>query len=223
MRLTTAGTALLVTLAASPLPAQSPPPSRYPAPPRPLPEADEVALALSAAPAEISSHADIYVLRGTDYVNVRTGTNGCACMVARDLHEGSRYPICFDQEGARTSLRREMLEGSLRAKGMSEADVQGKVTAAYASGEPRRPAKASLTYMMSPQQVLFSSPDSSGVSVGAWSPHLMLILPNVDPDQLGLAPESQVSILQIHRQGAGHSELIVKVPTWADGKPVVAP
>jgi len=148
-----------------------------------LPEADEIALALSAAPAEISSHADIYVLRGTDYVKVRTGTNGCACMVARDLHEGSRYPICFDQEGARTSLRRETMDGSLRAQGLSEAEVQDRVTAAYGSGELRRPAKASLAYMMSPQQVLFSSPDSSGIRVGAWSPHLMLMLPHVDPDQ----------------------------------------
>ncbi len=185
-------------------------------------EGDEISLALSAAPAEISAHADVYVLRGTDYVKVRSGTNGCACMVGRDLHEGSRYPICFDQEGARTSMLREMMEGSLRAKGRSEADVQNIVKAAYASGKLRRPAKASLAYMMSPQQVLFSSPDASGVRVGAWSPHVMLMLPNVEPGQLGLAPESQVSVIQIHREGTGHSELIVKVPTWSDGKAVIA-
>jgi len=73
----------------------------YPVPPRPLPEAQEIELALSAAPSEISSKSDVYVLRGTDYVKVRTGTNGGACMVGRDLHEGSRYPICFDREGAK--------------------------------------------------------------------------------------------------------------------------
>jgi hypothetical protein len=221
MRLTSVGPCgLLAVLTLSSLRAQRPSSSGYPVPPRPLPEADEIALAISAAPAEISAHADVYVLRGTNYVKVRSGTNGCACLVARDLHEGSRYPICYDQEGAWTSLRREMMEGSLRAQGLSEALVQGRVTAAYASGELRRPTKPSLAYMMSPRQVLFSSPDSNGVRVGAWSPHVMLMLPNVAPDQLGLAPESQVSVIQIHKEGAGHSELIVKVPTWSDGKPV---
>jgi hypothetical protein len=195
----------------------------YPVPPKPLPEAEEIVLAASAAPAEISDHADIYVLRGTEFVKARTGTNGCACLLSRDLHDGSRYPICYDQEGTRTTMRREMLEASLRAKGLSEAEVQRKVTAAYASGELRWPAKASMAYMMSPQQVLFSSPEADGVRVGAWSPHVMLMLPNVEPDQLGLAAQSNVSVIQIHKQGSGHSELIVKVPTWSDGKPVVPP
>lgn len=210
----------LLGLASVPLLAQTTQVSRgYPTPPRALPEAEEIALALSAAPEEISSQADVFVLRGTEYAKVRTGTNGCACMVARDLHEGSRYPICYDQEGARTSMARELMEGSLRAKGLPEAEVQRRVTAAYASRELRRPAKASLAYMMSPQQVLFSSPDSDGVRVGAWSPHVMLMLPDVEPGQLGLAPDSKVSVLQIHRQGTGHSELIVKVPAWSTGEP----
>src|SRR5262245_26365455 len=86
--------------------------SSYPSPPRPLPEAEEIALAISAAPDEISGRADIYVLRGTEFVKARAGTNGCACMVGRDLHEGSRYPICFDQEGAKTMLKREIMEAS---------------------------------------------------------------------------------------------------------------
>jgi hypothetical protein len=192
----------------------------YPVAPKPLAEAEEIAMALSAAPGEISDNADIYVLRGTEFFKVRTGTNGCACLVGRDLHEGSRYPICYDQEGTRTTMRREMLEGSLRAKGISEAEVQRKVTAAYASGDLHWPSKASLAYMMSPQQVLFSSPEADGVRVGAWSPHVMLMLPNVEPNQMGLATESKVSVIQIHKQGSGHSELIVKVPAWSDGKPV---
>lgn len=206
-----------LVFASVPLLAQAP--RGYPAPPRGLPEAEEIALAVSAAPEEISAQADVYVLRGTDYVKVRSGTNGCACMVARDLHDGSRYPICYDQEGARTSMAREIMEGSLRAKGLAEAEVQRRVTAAYGSGALRMPAKASMAYMMSPRQVLFSDPDSSGFRVGAWSPHLMLMLPNVEPQQLGLAAQSNVDILQIHSRGSGHSELIVKVPTWSNGQP----
>jgi hypothetical protein len=192
----------------------------YPSPPRPLGDAEEIALAMSAAPAEVSAKADIYVLRGTKFEKAKVGTNGCACLVGRDLHEGSRYPICFDQEGARTTLFRELLEGSLRAQGRAEAEVRRRVDAAYAKGELRMPAKSAMAYMMSPRQVLFSTPNADGVRVGAWSPHLMLMLPGVQPEQLGLAQDSKVDIIQIDRKGTAHSELIVKVPKWSDGTPV---
>src|SRR5689334_11408103 len=122
----------------------------YPVSPRSLGEADEIALAMTAAPAEVSSKADIYVLRGTDFVKAKAGTNGCACMVGRDLHEGSRYPICFDQEAAKTTLFREIKEGALRAKGTPEAEVQRLVDAAYKSGELRMPTRPAMAYMMSP-------------------------------------------------------------------------
>ena len=193
--------------------------AKYPTPPRSFGEAAEVALALTAAPAEISQNADVYVLRGTDFVKVRAGTNGCACVVGRDSHDGSRYPICFDREGARTMLFRELMEGSLRAKGKSEAEVNALVDTAYSKGELKLPTKSSLSYMMSPQQVLFSTPNADGVRVGAWSPHLMLMLPSVAPDQLGLAHDSKVDVIQIHDRGGSHSELIVKVPKWSDGSP----
>jgi hypothetical protein len=210
--------ALLLTVIPTMLAAQAR--STYPTPPRSLGEDAEMALALTAAPAEVSADADVYVLRGTDFVKAKSGTNGCACMVARDLHEGSRYPICFDREGAKTMLQREMMEGSLRAKGTSEDDVQRAVDAAYAKGELRLPSKSAVAYMMSPQQVLFSSAQSDGRRVGSWSPHLMLMLPGVTPDQLGLAHESKVDVIQIHDRGASHSELVVKVPKWSDGTPV---
>ena len=157
------------------------------------------------------------MLRGTDFVKARTGTNGCACVVGRDSHDGSRYPICFDREGARTILFRELMEGSLRAGGNSEARVKTLVDAAYKTGKLQLPTKSSIAYMMSPRQVLFSTPDADGVRVGAWSPHIMLMLPGVAPDQLGLAHDSKVDVIQIHDRGGSHSELIVKVPKWSDG------
>src|SRR5690349_20126000 len=87
----------------------------YPVPPRSLGEAEEITLAMIAAPSEVSSKADIYVLRGTEFVKAKSGTNGCACMVGRDSHDGSRYPICFDQEATKTTMLREIREVSLRA------------------------------------------------------------------------------------------------------------
>jgi hypothetical protein len=215
--------AVLAAIAAVRLAAQGPAAkSGYPVPPRSLGEAEELALALTAAPDEISSGADVYVLRGTDFVKVRTGTNGCACMVGRDLHEASRYPICFDREGAKTSLWREIKEGSLRAKGMSEAEVVRAVDAAYASGELKMSDKPTLAYMMSPKQLLFSSPFADGFRVGAWSPHIMIMTsPSFSPEQLGMrAKDSKVDAISIRVEGNRHAELTVKVPTWSNGKPV---
>ena len=212
---------LIATIVAANVAAQTPAAKPgYPVAPRSLGEADEIALAMTAAPDEISAHADIYVLRGTDFVKVRTGTNGCACMVGRDLHEGSRYPICFDREGTKTTLLREIKEGSLRAKGTSETEVQKLVVAAYAGGELKMPSRPAMAYMMSPQQVLFSSPLAEGIRVGPWSPHVMLMMPDVAPEQFGLAEPSKVDVLQIRREGSHHAELVVKVPAWSDGKPV---
>ena len=73
---------------------------------------------------------------------------------------------------------------------------------------------------MSPRQVLFSSPEGDGFRVGAWSPHIMLMLPGVAPEQLGLAHDSKVDVIEVHDRGGSHSELIVKVPKWSDGSPV---
>ncbi|HVT38219.1 MAG TPA: hypothetical protein VHE78_04205 [Gemmatimonadaceae bacterium] len=202
--------------------AQAAPVPGYPVAPRPLPEAEEIALAMSAAPTEISSRADVYVLRATGFVRVRTGTNGCACLVGRDLHQGSRYPICFDQEGTRTIMMREMKEGALRATGMSEAAVVRAVDAAFTSGELRRPLRPAMAYMMSPRQVLFSSPFADGFLVGAWSPHVMITLEGARPEQFGLARDSKVDVISMDHQGERFAELVVKVPKWSDGTPVAA-
>ena len=198
--------------------------ARYPVPPTPLPEDQEIALAMTAAPSEVSSQADIYVLRGTEMVKARAGTNGCSCMVSRDLHEGSLYPICFDQEGTRTLLARQLKETALRAKGLSEADVTREIKAGEARGEFANPTKPALAYMMSSQQFLFSSRIERGVRVGAWHPHIMLSKTGLTAQQLGLSARSKVTTMQVGTTGEGAlHEFVVVLPTWSDGKPAPAP
>lgn len=191
----------------------------YPVAPRPLPDAEEVTLATSAAPAAISGAADVYAVRGTGPVKLRAGTNGVACMVSRDLHGGSSYPICFDREAARTVMQRELLENTLRSSGLAEEEVQQRVQAGYADGSLPRPVKPAISYMMSPRQVLFSDGSKSGRRVGAWSPHLMIVMPHLTLAQLGLDSTARVDVLQLDRPGQSDAQLIVKVPTWSDGNP----
>lgn len=199
-------------------------PANYPVAPRPLGEAEEIALALRAAPDEVSSRSDVYVLRGTDLVKVRTGTTGGACMVSRDSHEQSRYPICYDREGARSSFLREKMQVELRAKGFTEDAIKRDVKAAYANGTLRMPAQITVAYMMSPSQVLFSSPNADGVRVGAWWPHIMIQAPSgVSAEEFGLlAKNSKVDVLSLDAAGEGHHpELTIKVPAWSNGQAVV--
>jgi hypothetical protein len=91
MRLLTPRVQAILALCCFPLLAHAQSPAkRYPVPPGHLPEEEEIAVARSAAPADVSAHADVYVLRGKEYVRVRRGTNACACMVAGELHAESR-------------------------------------------------------------------------------------------------------------------------------------
>jgi hypothetical protein len=188
----------------------------FPERPRPLPEAEEIALATSAAPAEISAKATVYVLRATGPARAREGTNGCTCMVSRDLHKGSLYPICFDQEATRTAFPRELMELRLRFEGKNEAEVKRAVTRAYADGTLRHPVRSSVIYMMSSRQVLFSSPLPEGRRVGAWHPHLMIAMPNATETQLGLGEGGSASGFQLDHSGEAEAQLIVPVPSWAD-------
>ena len=211
----------LLLLGAASAAAQSPQsPASSRAGKRPLlPRAEEIALARSAAPAEISSLADVYVLRDDGPVKVQTGTNGAACMVNRDLHEGSLYPICFDREGAATSMQRELMELKLRMQGNAEDEIARLVTAAFSNGQLRTPTRPSIAYMMSPRQILFSSAKADGRRVGAWHPHVMIAMPNAKGGDFGLANPSSVDVLSFDYEGTPSAQLVVKVPAWSDGTP----
>jgi len=196
---------------------------RYPVIPRTLPDSEEIVLARSAAPAEISAAASVYTVRdGRPHV-LRTGTNGCACMVARDLHEGSLYPICFDVEGTKSVLPRELMEVGLRSLGRSEEEVIRAVDSAYQRGTLRAPARLAVAYMMSSRQVLFSSPRADGRRVGAWHPHVMLYVPDATPEQLGLHADSRVSVIAVGAPGTKRAEIIIRVPGWADAPGTAGP
>ncbi len=190
----------------------------YPVVPHPLPDADEIALATSAAPAAISARAEVWAARSTGAVKIRAGSSGIACAVVRDLHEGSLYPICFDAEAARSQMRLELLKTTLRAKGMAEDKVERELAAAFARGELHAPAKPAISYMMSPRQVLFSSPFKSGQRIGAWHPHLMISTPGMTVEQLGILPTTELEFLQLDNPGKPDAQLIVTLPSWSDGK-----
>jgi hypothetical protein len=195
--------------------------SRYPFKPVPLADSSEIALAVSAAPPEVTDRATVYAVRDGAVLTLRHGSNGVACMVARDLHQGGLYPICFNAEGVRTVMQRELMQVRLRSLGATEDSVDRAVTAAYARGELTAPRELALAYMMSPRQVLFSSPGAAGRRVGSWHPHLMFYVPGATPAKFGLTQEGAGEPISVGSPGTPQAEMIVKLPRWADGSPVV--
>ena len=111
-----------------------------------MPQADEVALAKSAAPQNISDHASIRVFTPSGYRTVHQGDNGFVCMVMRGFTGAptftpvqvrafitydakTRAPICLNPQAARTVLPYY----DLRTKLGLEGKTGGQITAALRS------------------------------------------------------------------------------------------
>jgi hypothetical protein len=149
-----------------------------------LPRAEEVALARSAAPAEVSKAATVWVLTDSGYVVAEKGTNGVACYVGRSWI-ASVEPHCFDAEGAETILPLEMRTVELRHRGTPSDAVEREIAAGLASGRFRTPRRPVLSWMLSGAQQLIND---DGKPVGSWRPHLMIYYPYLTATELGLGP-----------------------------------
>jgi hypothetical protein len=145
----------------------------------------EVALARSAAPANISNRATIKVLTQSGYAVDRQGENGFVCMVMRGwsaptytpaqfrdlVYDATvRAPICFDPVAAQSVMPYYELRSKLAMEGRSPDEIAQRVEAAYVRGELRRRDGVSFAYMWSANQHLASG-------IGHWHPHMMVFSP----------------------------------------------
>lgn len=170
----------------------------------------EASLARSAAPASVSEEAGVWVLSEEGYRQVTAGSNGVQCMVARSLPLALE-PICYDDEAARTVMYAELRRFELRRSGMALDSVEAILHQEMGSGRipvPRRPA---LSYMMSAQQHLYASEE---MSVGRWKPHVMLLVPGVTYEDIGLS--GPTGDLSIQLPGSLHAQVILVVPAGVE-------
>src|SRR5215510_7499620 len=153
----------------------------------------EVALARSAAPANISNRATIKVLTQSGYVGDRKGDNGFVCMVMRGwsaptytpeqfrdlVYDATvRAPICFDPTAAETVMPYYELRSKLAIEGNPPERIAQRVEAAYARGELPRRDRVSFAYMWSADQHL-------APGIGHWHPHMMVFSPYYRNSTLG--------------------------------------
>ena len=176
-----------------------------------LPEAEEIALARSAAPEAVSADATVWVLRDGGFHVAVHGTNGNHCFVQRS-QPLSLEPICYDAEAAATILRWEFEHFALRSAGSSPEELERALAEAVGSGEIAAPKRPAMSYMMSSAQRLYDS--ESGRSAGNWKPHIMLYVPYLTSEAIGL-PEMMPTI-QVTRPGTPMAHLIVVVPEFVD-------
>jgi len=158
-----------------------------------MPRDAEIALAKSAAPSGISSHATIEVLTASGFVVTHTGDNGFVCLVMRGFtgaptftpaplrnmvyDPATRAPICLNPAAAKSVLPYYELRTRLGLEQKTPDEIAGAVETAYATAEIPKRAEVSFAYMWSADQVLGP--------VGHWHPHIMVYLPYYDNSMLG--------------------------------------
>ena len=177
-----------------------------------VPREQQIALAESAAPAEVSSKATVYILGPKGYERVREGSNGFSCFVSRHFvkpTETTIEPQCFDAEGSRTLLLVYMHGEELRIAGKSEAEIKEDMVSGYKEGRYKYPSKPGFLYMMSSENRLGPTPDHGTAS---FPPHLMFYAPNMTTKDIGFDAQPKLDYLGMTHPGAGDN-LIVVVPT----------
>lgn len=174
--------------------------------------AEEIALARSAAPADVSDSAEVWVLAAHGYELAEPGTNGVACMVARDWLV-SIEPICYDPEAAATIMRIGMRRIELLHAGTALATANATVSAELASGALRLPRRPALAYMLSSGQKLVND---EGNPVGRWQPHLMLYYPYLTAADLGLRGDGDPGTIMVSAGGAATSVMIMVVREFVE-------
>ena len=181
-----------------------------------LAEAHEIALARSAAPAAVSDRATIWVLRDGQYRIAVEGEGENHCFVARSTPL-SLEPICYDAEAAASVLPWEIEHFRLRTSGASDEERETELARAVGAGEIPLPGRPAMSYMMSSGQRLYDP--ASGRSAGNWRPHVMLYVPYLTPDAIGL--EESLPTIQVARPGTPMAHLVIVVPEFV--KPEMTP
>jgi hypothetical protein len=180
-------------------------------------EADEIAVARSAAPATISGAAEILSFDAKGYYRAVAGTNGWTCLVQRSWNDDYanpefwnpkiRVPICFNPPATRTVLPVYLDRTQwVLAKRSLPAIVAISTTHAVPDPEP-----GSLAMMMSKAGYVADA-------VGTPGPHLMVFLAGVPPAAWG-ANLDGVPIGAASGDKPSITIFFVGARAWSDGTP----
>jgi hypothetical protein len=189
--------------------------------------AEEVALARSAAPRNVSDSATILVLAKSGYVQAARGTNGFTCLVQRSFDSSTndpgfwnakvRAPVCFNSPAVRTVLAPMLKRSDWVVGGVALAEVEARTQRAYASHAFPAPAAGAMAYMLSPRQHLVDADPH-------WMPHLMFFYDKALSGSTFGAAGMTAPIINASA-GDPHAPVLtifVPVRQWSDGSAAMA-
>lgn len=181
----------------------------------------EIALARSAAPASISSHAQVLVLGSHDYETAIKGTNGFVCLVMRSWDQSFdhpefwnpkiRGPECINPAAVRSVLPVYLARTRWVLAGDSVAQMRVLTRHAFATGKLRPPEPGAMAYMMSEDGYL------SDANAGPWHPHVMFMMPPTPATVWG----ANLAESPVAADTTGHDGMtffFAVVPKWSNGK-----
>lgn len=185
----------------------------------------EIALARSAAPTAISSHAAVLVLSRHGYEEGAKGSNGFTCIVERSWmspmsnpgfwNPKNRSPICYNPAATRSILPYTVKITELALAQQSKDQISAQIHAIVARKELPLPEPGSMSYMMSKEGYL-------GDDVGHWHPHLMFHIPKTDPASWGANLHGSPVVLDPSDLPEPETIFMIPVGTWSDGTPAAA-
>ena len=181
----------------------------------------EIALARSAAPAAISSDAEVLVLGRNGYETAVKGKNGFVCVVERAWMSPSdapgfwnpkiRGPICFNPPAARSVLPTTYKRTEMVIAGRTKAEIIEGNKEAFEKGELPPLEPGAMSYMMSKKAYLTDRDDHNLA-------HLMFYAPPLDGKAWGAdLPKSPVMLNPQFKGTQPIDVFVVPVGRWSDG------
>jgi hypothetical protein len=185
-------------------------------------QAEEIAMARSAAPASIADDAEILTLGVHGYEAAVKGKNGFVCYVSRSWDNNIdnaefwnpkvRGPMCLNPAAVRSILPYYLKRTEWVLSGVSKTEMLARIKAAIAAKQITAPEAGAMSYMLSKDGYLG---DGAG---GHWHPHVMFWAPPVAGPEWGAdLPGSPV--LSARSDVLPFTLFFVPVPKWSDGTP----
>jgi hypothetical protein len=184
---------------------------------------DEITLARSAAPPEISKDAEILTFSPKGYETAVKGNNGFVCLVERSWDKNFngefwnpkiRSPHCLNAPAARSVLSTYLKRTEWVLSGASKAEMLERTKSAVAAHQIPEPEVGSMAYMMSKDGYIG---DDAG---GPWHPHLMFYLPHSTRDEWGANLKGSPIVSDPDAEPMAIT-FFVPVSRWSDGTPEV--
>ncbi len=150
-----------------------------------LPRAEEMEIALSAAPDHLKAGAGVYVLEEGGVVQARESSNGFNCIINRD-HPLNRKPTCYDAEGSETILPKVIKISNMIMEGIPMNEIWPVIQAGFESGEFIAPRRPGVAYMLTDHIRTYNGTDQ----FGTFPPHVMFYAPNLTNEDIGWSREA---------------------------------